>query len=248
MTILCYHTVDPSWSDPLAVTPAELVRQCRWLARRRDVIDLDAATAARASRAGGRTVALTFDDGFAGVFDFALPILRRFGFPFAVFVVTRTLTDPDAPVDWIDQPPDPPPTTMTLEQLLELRESGATIASHSHTHRVLPALTEAECLEDLRTSREVLESLLGRPVPHVAYPRGLHDAKVRRAAARAGFTAGFSLPNGRETARPFAVPRVGIYRGNSMLAFRLKMTRTLYPRVIRPSLASILGRDAPPPR
>ena len=248
MTILCYHTVDPSWSDPLAITPMELARQCRWLSHRREVIDIDHAVASpRRQRGRRRAIALTFDDGFAGVLDFALPILRRYGFPFAVFVVTRTLTEGGAPVDWIDDPPDPPPATLTVDQLLELRESGATIASHSHTHRVLPDLSEAECLDDLRTSREVLETLLRQPVPYIAYPRGLHDAKVRRAAARAGFSAGFSLPNGREVAGPFAVPRVGIYRGNPMPVFRLKTTENLYPRVIRPTLASILRRGASSP-
>ena len=60
---------------------------------------------------------------------------------------------------------------------------------------------------------------------HLAYPRGLHDAGVREAAAAAGYTHAFALPETAEEPGPYAVPRVGIYRANGPLAFRVKAAR-----------------------
>ena len=74
-------------------------------------------------------------------------------------------------------------------------------------------------------SREFLSDLLGRRVTLLAYPRGLHDPDVRKAAEAAGYTHAFALPETAEEPGDFAVPRVGIYRGNGLLALRVKAAR-----------------------
>jgi peptidoglycan/xylan/chitin deacetylase (PgdA/CDA1 family) len=96
--------------------------------------------------------------------------------------------------------------------------------SHSSTHADLTRLSYAECLADLRESREHLESVLGRPVRLLAYPRGRHAPHVRDAAREAGYTHAFALPEGPEPAGPYALPRVGIYRDNGVRDLRLKVT------------------------
>jgi hypothetical protein len=80
-------------------------------------------------------------------------------------------------------------------------------------------------VRDLRDSRELLSDLLGRRVTLLAYPRGLHDAGVRKAAEVAGYTHALALPETAEEPGDFAVPRVGIYRGNSLLTVRVKAAR-----------------------
>jgi peptidoglycan/xylan/chitin deacetylase (PgdA/CDA1 family) len=106
-----------------------------------------------------------------------------------------------------------------------MQEAGVSFGSHSYSHHDLTSLTEAECERDLRASRELLESVLGRPVPFLAYPGGKHNAAVRRAAVNAGYTHGFTLPDASEQPGPFAIPRVGLYPGNGSLALRVKSTR-----------------------
>ena len=152
---------------------------------------------------GSAPVALTFDDGFAELFDHAFPVLVRFGLPATLFVVGRTLTDPPIPVDWVDDPPARPLRTLTSEQVLEMRDVGIAFGSHSASHRDLATLGEEEVVRDLRESRETLEDLLRTPVAFVAYPRGRHNEHVRRAAHRAGFSHGFSLPEHREPTGPY---------------------------------------------
>ena len=227
MTILCYHSVDPSWRSVLAVTPGEFADQCADLARRMRVIQLDRAVGSldRRSRLPGGTAAITFDDGFAGLYEHAAPALRRHALPATVFVVASTLTGTPAPADWVIGEPPPAPHTLTLDQVLEMQEGGVGFGSHSMHHRDLTALSDAECETELRDSREALTDLLNRPCRYLAYPSGYHDDRVRRIAERAGYEAAFTLPERHEAAGRFAIPRVGIYPGNGGLSFRIKTSR-----------------------
>lgn len=231
MAILCYHSVEAGWSSPLAIPPEAFARHAAWLAMHRRVVPLHRA--AEMSDASGRlparTAALTFDDGFESLFEHALPVLVRHRLPATVFLVAETLTAGGRAVDWVDDPPPHPIRTLGREEVLEMQDAGVAFGSHSYSHRDLTSLSEEECERDLRESRLVLEELLGRPVPFLAYPRGRHDEHVRRAAARAGFTHAFALPEGLEPVGPMAVPRVGIYPGNGLLTLRAKASRWYLP-------------------
>lgn len=234
MSILCYHDVHPSWDSPLAITPGAFASHCAFLRRRRDVVALGVAAARMDTR--GRLpwgmVAITFDDGFADLYHHAFPTLKAAGLPATVFLVAETLTPAGRSVDWVgpwDNPPDPPPATLTLEQILEMQDAGLEFMSHSYAHRHLECMDEADCVRDLRDSRELLESLLGRPVPHLAYPYGCHTPTIRRAAALAGYTHGFTLPDDPEPSGPYRVPRMGVLPG----ALRTLTVKTSgwYPRL-----------------
>jgi peptidoglycan/xylan/chitin deacetylase (PgdA/CDA1 family) len=221
MTILCFHSVDPAWRSPLAVTPSAFDAHCRWLGRVGRVAPLDVAITDRSSR----SIAVTFDDGFSGVHEHALPILMRHGIPATVFVVAGTLREAGMPAHWVDTPPAWPLSTLTLSQLLEMQEAGVRIESHGYAHVDLTRLTEAEIRHDLRSSKELLEDLLRRPIRFLAYPLGRHDGRVRLAARSVGFTHAFGLPERREAFGSLAIPRVGVYPGNGVAALRLKTSR-----------------------
>jgi peptidoglycan/xylan/chitin deacetylase (PgdA/CDA1 family) len=227
MTILCYHSVDPSWDSPLAMEPDAFAWQAAWLRRRRAVLPVHEALPRldATGRLPRGEAALTFDDGFAAVYDHAFPVLVREKLPATMFLVAQTLTPEGRPVDWVRTPTDQPLSTLTLDQVLEMQDAGVDFQSHSWAHRDLIDLTVAECVRDLRESRELLSELLGRAVTLLAYPRGLHDPQVRRAAAVAGYTHAFALPVSAEQPGSYAVPRVGIYRGNTPLTVRLKASR-----------------------
>jgi peptidoglycan/xylan/chitin deacetylase (PgdA/CDA1 family) len=94
--ILTLHHVRPPRRDRfqpnriLEVTPRFLRRVVKMLARSRiDVISLDEMYRRLTERDFGRRfVCLTFDDGYRDNLEFAYPILREAGFPFAVYVPT----------------------------------------------------------------------------------------------------------------------------------------------------------------
>jgi peptidoglycan/xylan/chitin deacetylase (PgdA/CDA1 family) len=172
-------------------------------------------------RLGPRLLSVTFDDGYADLYEYALPVLLRYGIPATVFVVSATLTD-DVRVDWIDDPTSTPPDTLTVDEIIEMQDSGVEFGSHGHTHGDLTELSDDECERDLRTSKQALEDLLGRPASLLAYPRGLHDARVRRAAGRAGFSLAFTTSKHLGPVGPFAIPRVGLYAGDGIPSLALK--------------------------
>lgn len=227
MTILCYHAVEPGWHSPMAVEPGPFTEHCEWLARRRKVIPLQEAVTRldRSGRLPRGTAALTFDDGFRGLHEHALPVLLRYAVPATVFLVAQTLTPSGQAVDWVDTPPDHELSTLSIEQVCEMQSAGVSFESHSYAHLDLTRLSFDDCVRDLRTSREVLEALLRRPVRLLAYPRGRHNEAVRAAARRAGYSHAFTLPESREPTGPYAVPRVGIFHGNGVTDLRIKSTR-----------------------
>lgn len=246
MSILCYHAVDPCWQSPLAVTPELFETHCAWLARHRTVVPLRVALERMDSR--GRLprgmVALTFDDGFAQLDDLVFPALARHRLPATVFLVTATLTDEGHAVDWVDTPPDWELATLTRDQVLAAQADGIEFESHSWAHLTLPELDESECRADLEQSRVVLEDVLHTTVDILAYPRGRHDAMVRRATEAAGFTHGLALPETREQPGRFAVPRAGVFPGNGPAAMRVKTQRRYHQLRQNPVFPAVrrLGR------
>ena len=231
MTILCYHAVQPGWTSPMTMHPGAFAEQCAWLARRKTVVSLQDALSSLdgAGRLPRGTAALTFDDGFASVFDHALPELMARRLPATVFLVAQTLTPAGQRVDWVDDPPDDELVTLSIEQIREMQAAGISFESHSWSHADLTRLSFEDCVRDLRESRELLESLLEHPVRLLAYPRGRHNEVVRAAARQAGYSHAFTLPESSEPAGPYSVPRVGVYQGNSVSDLRVKSARPYLP-------------------
>jgi peptidoglycan/xylan/chitin deacetylase (PgdA/CDA1 family) len=233
MAILTYHAVNPSWRSPLSVAPDRFERHCAWLARRHRAVP--AAAAAHRIESSGtlprKMVSITFDDGYEDLFDHALPALARHDLMATVFLVSATLTE-NRSVDWLNEPPQEPLRTLQLEQILEMQRAGVDFGSHSRAHDDLTGLSDEECERDLRDSRLALEDLLGRPVPLLAYPRGLHDERVRRAAMRAGFSYAFGSSKQLGPVGRFAIPRVGVYADDGLPSLALK-TAAGYPRLKR---------------
>jgi peptidoglycan/xylan/chitin deacetylase (PgdA/CDA1 family) len=244
MTILCYHTVDAAWQDPVAVTPDQFASHCRWLSRHRRVAGLpDAVAHLRNGRLPRNVVALTFDDGFAAVHEHAVPVLKRYGLTATVFLVAGTLLPQGLTVDWITPRPASSPATLSLAHIEQMAAEGITFGSHTMRHEDLTRVSTAECERDLRESKVVLEDLLGRPVTMLAYPFGRHDAAVRAAARRAGYAHAFSLPGAVERPTPMSIPRVGVYRGNGLGTFWIKNHRG-YLRARTNRIASLTQRAA----
>lgn len=210
--------------------PERFAAHVAWLARHKTVVRAEDAGIAMTpwGTLPKGMAALTFDDGYADLYDHALPVLKRHRTTATVFLVAATLSE-GKEVDWVDDPPARPLRTLTVDQVLEMQDAGIAFGSHSHAHLDLTTLSYEACVADLRKSREVLEDALGRPVPLLAYPRGRHDPDVRRAAAAAGYEVAFSLPERAEEVSRLAVPRAGVYPHNGNALLRVKTGRGYVP-------------------
>ncbi len=142
MTVLCYHAVESQWQSALAVDPADFEAQCQWVSRHRAALSLDQALTrmGRDGRLPRGQVHLSFDDGFESLYDSMFPAVTRYGLPSSVFLVAQTLTPQGQVVDWVDDPPECPPSTLTLDQVLEMQDAGVDFQSHTWAHRDLTTL------------------------------------------------------------------------------------------------------------
>jgi len=111
--ILCYHNVVPPLppsshgatpGDPAMHLPADrLERQLDWLRERYTVVPLLELTTRIAKAATVRGLAaITFDDGYAGAFTYAWPVLRELRLPATVFIVAQAPGHPQG--FWWDHP------------------------------------------------------------------------------------------------------------------------------------------------
>jgi peptidoglycan/xylan/chitin deacetylase (PgdA/CDA1 family) len=95
--ILCYHNVVTTTlgGDASIHLPLERFEsQMRWLKDHCEVVSLAELVARlRAGRSVRRLAVLTFDDGYTGFFQQALPVLRSLGLPSAAFLVAQAATD-----------------------------------------------------------------------------------------------------------------------------------------------------------
>ena len=220
--MLCYHAVSDGWEHALAVTPRAFERQLRSLLRRgyRPL----AADALLDGPARGLHV--TFDDAYRSVLA-AVPTLQRLGLPATIFVSTgfadaggRPLDVPELAAAAAAQPDEL--ATMTWDELRTLAADDVEIGSHTISHAHLPRLSDAELDRELGEARGRVEDEIGRPCRFFAYPYGEHDARVQDAVRRAGYTAAFALAAGASRANPHALPRIDLYRRDSLLRATLK--------------------------
>jgi peptidoglycan/xylan/chitin deacetylase (PgdA/CDA1 family) len=229
--ILCYHAVSDSWEDPLATPVAALESQLRRLLDR----GFRGATAPEVLERphDPRLLHVTFDDAFTSVAN-AVPILAKLGLPATVFACSdfagsgRPLLVPELQrVPQVDEL-----STLPWDELRSLaRTDLIEIGSHTVSHSHLTRLSDDELRRELRDSKAAVEDNLGRPCPHLAYPYGEHDARVRDAARAAGYSAGFAAPGTSTTVDLFQVPRTGFWRHES--ARRQAMKTRLAVRVAR---------------
>jgi peptidoglycan/xylan/chitin deacetylase (PgdA/CDA1 family) len=123
-------------------------------------------------------------------------------------------------------PNDPADRVLDRDELLELERCGFLVAAHTLSHPRLSELARADVEREVSSSKQQLEAVLGRAVPHFAYPFGERDdvnATARQAAAQAGFDAAFVAWRGSIDADtdPFLLPRVPAAADPDRFALRL---------------------------
>jgi peptidoglycan/xylan/chitin deacetylase (PgdA/CDA1 family) len=226
LLVLCYHAISPVWSASVSVTPEAFERQVSTLVRKGWAL----ATFTEAIRRSPtvKTVAITFDDAFASVKTYALPVLSDLGIQATAFVptdyVSRQAHLAWAGLDqWEDSPDAKELTPMSWDDLGELAELGWEIGSHSRTHPRLTSLGNDALASELSGSREECAARIGRPVTSIAYPYGDVDDRVVAQTQRAGYEAAAGLEWPGVTLNPHRYPRLGIYRRDSWPRFQLKI-------------------------
>ena len=118
-------------------------------------------------------VVITFDDAYEDIATNAAPVLKRFGYPFTVFVATLFVHNRQHGY-------------MTWEQIRALQKQGAEIANHTHSHphllRLNPGETEIQWQARVKNEIETAEAQIKQNTRddfrYLAWPYGETDARL----------------------------------------------------------------------
>jgi peptidoglycan/xylan/chitin deacetylase (PgdA/CDA1 family) len=124
-----------------------------------------------------RSIVITFDDGFAGVFTNAFPVLQQYGFSATVFLVSNYCGKDNY---WPGQPTTVPRLPlMTWSQIREMDRHQIEFGGHTANHPPLHQLSIPEIENEVLNSKLELESQLGHSINMFAYPYGQYNAAVK---------------------------------------------------------------------
>jgi biofilm PGA synthesis lipoprotein PgaB len=225
--VLCYHGVeDQVQADPdaMTVTTDNLISHINWLRGQGwAAVSLDDLQAAEEGRKAlpEKAFLLSFDDGYAGVYQRVFPLLKAYNIPAVIAVVTSWLETPAGEMVDYGTRKLPRENFMSWAQLREMADSGLVeIASHSHNlHRGVlgnpqgneqPALntriwlpteqryeSEAEWRrrihDDLQRSVDIIRRRIGRPPRTMVWPYGQYNQPAIEIAAELGMTRALTL-------------------------------------------------------
>lgn len=144
-----------------------------------------------------RAAIITIDDGYKSGYEVAWPILKKYGYPFTLFVYTEGVK----PGRYSGG------ESMSWEQLAEMRDAGVDIQSHTETHQDLrkppyDRLAKKRYTQDeyepwlekeIAESKQIIEQKLGVKVDALAVPYGYYNQHVQEVAKKAGYEAFFTV-------------------------------------------------------
>jgi peptidoglycan/xylan/chitin deacetylase (PgdA/CDA1 family) len=143
-----------------------------------------------------RAAIITIDDGWKTGYDVAWPILKKFNYPFTLFIYTEGIRGGKYGGG----------AAMSWEQLAEMRDAGVDIEAHSATHQDLRKPYDKSTKRKLNPeeynqwldaevggSKATLEQKLGIKVNCFAVPFGYYNDRVKEATKKANFEAVFTV-------------------------------------------------------
>jgi peptidoglycan/xylan/chitin deacetylase (PgdA/CDA1 family) len=151
-----------------------------------------------------RAAVVTFDDGWKSQYEVAWPIMKKYGYPFTMFIYTEGVRGGSLGGG----------EAITWEQLADMRDNGVDIEAHSATHqdlreghtimlasaggkRTRTKLTgpqyEQWVQNEVVGCKQLLEQRLGIKVNCFAVPFGNYNEHVKELARNAGYEAMFTV-------------------------------------------------------
>jgi len=230
--ILMYHMVSEripgAKFNGLRVSPTKFERQIKWLSEQgwHFVTMSELAHGVCMEK----TVAITFDDGFADNYVNALPILQKYGAKATLYLVTdRHNRDwsvlkkaHHADGELMREP------KLTDAQVNEMLKTGLfELGAHTLTHANLNLLALPEKVSEITQSKHWLETHFNTQVSSFAYPFGIYNsAKDPLLVKQAGFDTAVTTHEGINpdvNAQAFELKRIKISGKDGFFSFKTKI-------------------------
>jgi len=171
-------------------------------------------------RSQKRKVILTFDDGYRHLQDFVVPELMKRKMKGVFYIPTAHIGSYNI---WDMDKHYPKMEIMNSDELIALDAAGMEIGSHSHNHVRLKQINDFTILEnELVLSKQILESIIQKPVYSLAYPYGSVPNDYKKVMSKAGYNFGLCIYQANEGC--FALRRSGYFEGDTIKSLKLKLS------------------------
>jgi len=236
-----YHSIGNS---AYAVRPEDFEAQMRYLKANARVVALDTIVSGRYhDTAAPLTCAITFDDGYAGVYEYAYPILRQHGFDAVVYVTTSALDRSGARPHCEIPGFFPGEPTLTWAMVREMSERGITIGSHLCHHLDMRQLSPEIGKQELGRSKDIISQKLATACKQFAYPFGYFNAQNVHWVSKLGYESAVTVRHSLvpENLDPLRIPRMGLGPENSWADFEGMLRGDLDYLLLVRKIRHILG-------
>ena len=222
--VLNYHQVEEKNGNPLTLWPDQFETQMSYLADEGyTTITIDEMMDAleNGTPLPDKPVIITFDDGYADNYEYAYPILKKYGFKATIFLI----------YDFTNAYPN----YLTWDQINEMKESGLIrFESHTMTHANLAELTSTDELRhEIADSHDLLSDKLGYDMHYIAYPGGRVNTEIEEITRAAGYRGGFTVHYGLSTPEEgrYQMDRIPIFGANTHTLTRFKLRLAFAPLI-----------------
>lgn len=232
--ILLYHKVAAEASTQWWVSADAFDRQMSDLRGHR-VVTLDDYDPTDPSH-----VVITFDGVYENVHRFAFPLLRKWGYPFELFVIGDHVGGDNA-----FDPAEPPARFASIEQLAEMAAHGGRVQWHTRSHPRLDGMPASALAHELEVPPDFRALFDGRHFGWFAYPHGDHSGQVVD-AVKARFRGALSCIAGDDQDR-YQLNRTAVLEDSRFSGTKVSVVvaNYNYGRFIQEAIESVLAQDIP---
>jgi len=209
--ILTYHSFDYG-KGLLSVSPENFERQMRYIKNKGfNVISFDEfVEGTKKKRTFARnTVVITIDDGYKNNFTYAYPILKKYGFPATIFLVTNRIRTNADYLNW--------------DEVKEMSKNNISFGGHTKNHVYLPSTDDEGLLwDEIAGSKKAIEEHSGMPVDYFCYPLGGFTGRLKMLVKKAGYRGACTTNQGSDRlnrADVYELNRISVRNSNPYFSF-----------------------------
>lgn len=218
--ILTYHNFEPVKTGIMTISTAKFEAQLQYIKDHGyTVIPLQDAVAylqGKKKDLPAKPVVITADDGRITVYQYMLPLIRKYKVPVTLFIYPSMISRTNYALTW--------------KQIETLKETGYfDIQSHTYYHpnfneeqkALSPAAYKQLVQAQLLESKKVLQEKMDTPITLLAWPYGIYNPYLEQQAKKAGYRMAFSIDD-RSASRHdswMAIPRYMVSEKHSMATF-----------------------------